>query len=49
MLAADRAWDDIRSNYCRGKDSETAVRKFVEEARPKGIKVECELRRECSL
>ena len=39
-------WDDFRFNYYRGKDSYTAARELGTWARPQGIKVEFELRRE---
>ena len=36
-------WDDLRFNYFRGKDRETAARELVAWAKPQGIKVEFDL------
>jgi hypothetical protein len=45
-IICDCPWDDFRFMYFRKKDSETAARELVAWARPQGIKVEFQLRRE---
>jgi hypothetical protein len=42
----DCPWDDFRFMYFRKKDSDTAARELVAWARPQGIKVEFDVRRE---
>jgi hypothetical protein len=42
-------WDDFRFMYFRAKDTEAAARELVVWARPQGIKVDFELRREWDL